>query len=353
MAPLRNLERSQVMALSVVHFLLWGLGLAGITVFSSSIIHSEQHRVDAMESLRISEEKLAKVFQASPDWITISTMEDGRYMDVNDAFIYMTGYSREEVIGKSADELGLWVKSNQKISALEMLKEKEAIHNLEVELRMKSGKIHTMLWSAERIDLKGKQYLVNAVKDITNRKKMEEEIKRIAYHDALTGLPNRMLLMDRLGIAISQAERSRNKVALMMLDLDKFKQINDTMGHHIGDMLLKAVAERLKEIIRKADTAARFGGDEFVVILPDRKGVDEAVEVARRISDSFQEPLLLDGQALNVTISIGIAIYPDNGTDIDVILKNADSAMYTAKASGRNGYILFGYLAEREDKGGI
>jgi diguanylate cyclase (GGDEF)-like protein len=206
---------------------------------------------------------------------------------------------------------------------------------------MKSGRIQTMLWSAEKIELKGQRYLVNAIKDITTRKEMEQEIKRIAYHDPLTGMPNRMLLIDRLTMAMSQADRNRNRVAFMMLDLDKFKEVNDTLGHHIGDLLLKSVAEKLTGILRQADTVARFGGDEFVLVLPEQKDAQAALQVARKIMDAFRDAVTLDGHSLTITASIGISLYPDHGADIDTILKNADSAMYRAKQAGRNRYQLY------------
>jgi diguanylate cyclase (GGDEF)-like protein/PAS domain S-box-containing protein len=339
--PLRILERNQIVVISGIHALFWGLGLAGIVLFGKRILKSEKERAHAEQELRISEEKLAKVFQASPDWITITTLEEGRYIDVNDAFVFMTGYNREEAIGKNAEELGLWVNPEIGSAALEMLRGQGSLHNFEVELRMKFGKIHSMLWSAEKIELKGQRYLINAVKDITTRKEMEQEIKRIAYHDPLTGLPNRMLLIDRLTMAMSQADRNRNKVAFMMLDLDKFKEVNDTLGHHIGDLLLKWVAEKLTNILRQVDTVARFGGDEFVLVLPEQKDAQAALQVARKILDAFRDAIVLDGHSLTITASIGISLYPDHGADIDTILKNADSAMYQAKQAGRNRYQLY------------
>jgi diguanylate cyclase (GGDEF)-like protein/PAS domain S-box-containing protein len=341
MAPLRILERNQIVMISGIHALFWGLGLAGIILFGKRILKSEKERAHAEQELRISEEKLAKVFQASPDWIAITTLEEGRYIDVNDAFVFMTGYNREEAIGKNAEELGLWVNPEVGSAALEMLREQGSLHNFEVEQRMKSGKIHSMLWSAEKIELKGQRYLVNAVKDITTRKEMEQEIKRIAYHDPLTGLPNRMLLIDRLTMAMSQADRNRNKVAFMMLDLDKFKEVNDTLGHHIGDLLLKLVAEKLTNILRQVDTVARFGGDEFVLVLSEQKDVQTALQIALKIMDAFRDTVVLDGHSLSITASIGISLYPDHGADIDTILKNADSAMYQAKKAGRNRYQLY------------
>jgi diguanylate cyclase (GGDEF)-like protein/PAS domain S-box-containing protein len=340
-APLRNIERDQIITLSGFHAMFWGTGLAGIILFGRRILKSENERAQVEADLRISEEKLAKVFQASPDWITITTLEEGRYIDVNDAFVFMTGYNREEAIGKNAEELSLWVNPEVGSKAVAMLREQGTLHNLEVELRMKSGRVQTMLWSAEKIELKGQRYLINAIKDITSRKEMEQEIQRIAYHDPLTGLPNRMLLIDRLTMAMSQADRNRNKVAFMMLDLDKFKEVNDTLGHHIGDLLLKWVAEKLTSVLRQVDTVARFGGDEFVFVIPEQNDAQAALQVAGKMMDSFRDTVVLDGHPLTITASIGISLYPDHGVDIDTILKNADSAMYRAKQAGRNQYQLY------------
>ena len=178
-------------------------------------------------------------------------------------------------------------------------------------------------------------------RDITERKQSEEKIRQMAYHDSLTGLPNRKLFSDRLGIALAQAQRNQKKVGIAMLDLDNFKGVNDTLGHDVGDLLLKATAERLSAALRKSDTLARFGGDEFVLILPDLKVIDDAIPVAQKIVDSFYKPFLIDTHQLVVTMSIGIAFYPNDGTDEDILLKNADIAMYQAKQAGRARYQLY------------
>ena len=177
--------------------------------------------------------------------------------------------------------------------------------------------------------------------DITERKQSEEEIQRMAYHDSLTGLPNRNLFSDRLGIALAQARRNQKTVGVAMLDLDKFKDVNDTLGHDAGDLLLKAATERLNAALRKGDTIARFGGDEFVLILPDLKAIEDAIQVAQKIVDSFCKPFVIDTNQLTVTTSIGIAVYPNDGIDEGILLKNADIAMYQAKQAGRARYQLY------------
>ncbi len=177
--------------------------------------------------------------------------------------------------------------------------------------------------------------------DITERKQTEERIRQLAYHDILTGLPNRALFNDRLQTAIAQASRTSRKIAIMMLDLDKFKQINDTLGHPMGDVLLKGVAERLRELLRKSDTIARMGGDEFMILLPEIERVEASAVVAWKIVEAFKNPFQLDTCEVNTTTSIGIAIFPDNGENADVLIRNADIALYQAKGSGGNRVVSY------------
>jgi diguanylate cyclase (GGDEF)-like protein len=176
---------------------------------------------------------------------------------------------------------------------------------------------------------------------LASRKREEEIIHRMAYHDSLTGLPNRKLFSDRLGIALAHARRNQNKVAVAMIDLDNFKEINDTLGHIVGDLFLKATAEQLDAALRQADTVARFGGDEFLLILPDLKAIEDAIQVAQKIVDRFCKPLLVDTYQFTVTMSIGIAVYPHDGADEVILLKNADIAMYRAKQAGGGRYQLY------------
>jgi diguanylate cyclase (GGDEF)-like protein/PAS domain S-box-containing protein len=177
--------------------------------------------------------------------------------------------------------------------------------------------------------------------DITSRKQSEEKIQQMAYHDSLTGLPNRKLFSDRLHIALAQAQRNKKGVGIAMLDLDNFKSVNDTLGHDLGDLLLKAAAGRLSAALRKGDAVARFGGDEFLLILHDLEVIEDAIQVAQKIVDLFSKPFLIDIHQLVVTTSIGIAVYPNDGIDEGILLKNADIAMYQAKQAGRDRYQLY------------
>jgi diguanylate cyclase (GGDEF)-like protein len=174
------------------------------------------------------------------------------------------------------------------------------------------------------------------------RKGLEQKLAYIATHDSLTGLPNRVLLNDRLAVAITQAERKKSRLAVMMLDLDRFKNVNDSLGHSIGDELLKAAGHRLTGIVRGYDTIARLGGDEFILLLTEVNDIAGAAEIAGRIVVLFQQPFIVSPYELAVTTSIGVAVYPDHGEDIESLLKYSDIAMYLAKGNGRCGYAVFG-----------
>ena len=177
--------------------------------------------------------------------------------------------------------------------------------------------------------------------EIVERRQAEARVHHMAYHDSLTGLPNRALLSDRLDRAMLAAQRSERRLAVMFIDLDRFKMINDSLGHMTGDSLLKEVASRLCRAVRASDTVARLGGDEFVVLVPGIRTLEEVTQVAEKIIDALALPFPLDGHTLHITPSIGICVYPDDGEDVDTLMRHADAAMYHAKASGRNNYQFF------------
>ncbi len=184
-------------------------------------------------------------------------------------------------------------------------------------------------------------------RQIAELKSAEEHLMYMSVHDALTGLPNRMLFNDRLHMELAHAERNHQMLAVMFLDLDRFKLVNDTLGHAMGDRLLKRVADRLKSCVRKSDTVARMGGDEFCFLLPEIAQPEDAVKIAKKILKALKKPWRLGGQEFYITPSIGIAVYPNDGQDADTLMKNADTAMYRAKEQGNN-YQL--YTAEMSDQ---
>lgn len=180
------------------------------------------------------------------------------------------------------------------------------------------------------------------MRDITEHKKNEEIIAFMAFHDPLTGLPNRRLFDDRISVALEYVKRNKKKLAVLLSDLDKFKEINDTLGHQMGDKLLKEVSIRINELVRKSDTLARMGGDEFMVLLlPEIRGPEDIIIVADRIIQCFSDPYTCDGKNLLITASMGIAIYPDHGENAETLVSRADIAMYQAKKAGGNCYKIY------------
>jgi diguanylate cyclase (GGDEF)-like protein len=173
------------------------------------------------------------------------------------------------------------------------------------------------------------------------RKRAEGKIRNLAYHDALTGLPNRVLLNDRLEMALASSRRNQNKLAVLFIDFDGFKGINDRLGHALGDQLLKAVAERLRQCLRKQDTVARLGGDEFVVLLPEIHAPADAGNLARKLLTVVRAPFELGGEVVHITLSIGVAIYPKDGESSKTLLKHADEALYRAKNRGKDSFNFY------------
>ncbi|MDO9216747.1 MAG: diguanylate cyclase, partial [Lacisediminimonas sp.] len=210
--------------------------------------------------------------------------------------------------------------------------------------RRKNGE-HFPVWvsiTAVSGDDGGVSHYVATHTDITLRKAAEEEIQQLAYYDPLTGLPNRRLLQDRLHQAMSQAKRERSRLALLFLDLDKFKPVNDAFGHGAGDELLQAVAQRLQACVRESDTVARVGGDEFVLLLPVIEAAIDASAVARKIHDALMAPFdLSQGQSVRMSASTGVAIYPEHGSDETELTQHADAAMYEAKTGGRDRFAVY------------
>jgi diguanylate cyclase (GGDEF)-like protein len=182
---------------------------------------------------------------------------------------------------------------------------------------------------------------VGVFSDITRRKMAEEQMQFLAHHDGLTSLPNRGLFLERLNHAIARAHRTQDQIALLFLDIDNFKQINDTLGHHVGDQLLQIVAQRLTSCVREGDTVARLGGDEFTIILESINHADDVAPIARKIIAALSLPMPIDGQELTVGASIGISLYPADSERADELLKLADTAMYHVKKEGRNNFRFF------------
>lgn len=276
------------------------------------------------------------------------TSISGEFIEINDAFTTLFGYSRDEVMSKQVSWQQITYPEDLETSATlvkQLLDGTIEKINFEKRYLRKDGSI---VWGSVQASLvrneMGKpEYFITAIQDITEHKRAEQQVSFMAYHDKLTGLPNRALFFDRLSQAMSQARRSRKHVALLYLDLDGFKPINDLHGHEAGDAVLKMVAQRLLACVRGVDTVARLGGDEFGIVAGDLDEPAEIERVAEKILHAFAQGLMLpDGQQSVVGVSIGISIYPDNGDEMDSLLAAADSAMYDSKHGGKNAYSYFG-----------
>jgi diguanylate cyclase (GGDEF)-like protein/PAS domain S-box-containing protein len=259
---------------------------------------------------------------------------DGLIVDCNQTFADMLGFRRGELVGRNMADLYANRSEAEELNLL--LSSVGTLNSVEIELRRADRRA---LWVLENLALvgEGSSAAVHAtVVDISDRKRAEEQIEFHAYHDVLTHLPNRKLFTDRLRQSVTRARRNSKSVAVMFIDLDHFKTINDTLGHTAGDELLLEMARRLRECVRDDDTVARLGGDEFTIILSELRQPEDAVGVAQKILDAVQEPLTIGNMPISVSASIGIALYPDDGHDAESLLRNADSAMYRAKEAGRS-----------------
>ncbi|MFA6921655.1 MAG: EAL domain-containing protein [Gallionella sp.] len=284
----------------------------------------------------------AQVFVNSREAIVITDVENN-IIQVNKAFTEITGYSPEEVIGKNPRMLSSGQQDREFYRNMWETLLKLDIWQGELMDRRKDGEVYPKWLSITVVrDEKGDiSNFIGLFSDITERIASYERIQYLAHFDALTDLPNRSLLKDHLNLAIEMAKRSQTQLAILFLDLDRFKIVNDSLGHHAGDLLLKIVSERLKNCTRKTDTVARLGGDEFVVLLSNIRESSDAARVAKKVIDAVAAPFLLEGTEANLGTSIGIAIYPDNGLDGPTLIKNADAAMYHAKENERNNFQFF------------
>ncbi len=265
----------------------------------------------------------------------------GHFVYVNKAACDSLGYSREELLSLSVPDLNPRFRKEEDWSTFwEELKRRGSI-TFEGQNTSKQGRVFPAEVTANYLEFDGQEYSFAFVRNITERKVAEERIRSLAYNDALTGLPNRTLLRDRLTKALAGARRQKGKVALLFLDLDRFKDINDSLGHSVGDLLLQEVAERLKRFAREQDTVARLGGDEFLIMLTHVKDVSDAAVATERLMDAMTPEFVVQGHSLHVSCSVGISIFPEHGADAETLIKDADAAMYSAKENGRNNFRFF------------
>ncbi len=307
---------------------------------------AEERMAKAQQSLRASEERYRTVFQTSQDGIAITRMSDGKCIDANQALLNLLGCEREEYLGKTTSELNFWVDPNERTEWVDVVRSGSVLRDTKTRLRKKSGEVFWSLLSSSLILVDGDECIMTVVRDISEARAAEEEIRSLAFYDTLTGVPNRRFATERLQHAIVAAARANRKGGLLFIDLDHFKQLNDTLGHRAGDVLLKEVARRLKLSVRESDTVGRFAGDEFVVVLHDlSEHAGEAgaqmQAIAEKILKSIRHPCLIEGHETVNSCSIGITLFGNHGDSVDNILQQADIAMYQAKAAGRNAVRFF------------
>jgi diguanylate cyclase (GGDEF)-like protein/PAS domain S-box-containing protein len=288
-----------------------------------------------MDELAESEEKYKNLVDNALVGVYKSNLK-GELLFVNNALVKILDYgSPEELISSGTQPIYKTMEDRRIL--LEDLKKNGRVSNYEIEAVTKSGKTRNLLLSGT---ITG-DILSGMIIDITERKRMEETIKHQAYHDTLTGLPNRLLFTEYLGLALSQASRDRHKVAVLYLDLDNFKDINDSLGHAAGDEILRSVSRRLKSCLRESDTIARIGGDEYTVLMPNIHRENDIVVIASKIISELEMPFIINAHTVYLSLSIGISLYPFDGNESDTLLKNADAAMYNAKKRGKNNYQFY------------
>jgi len=313
---------------------------AGNPQYVISVVEDISERKRAEDALRESEETLRATFAQAGVGISI-TAPDQRYLQVNDKYCDMLGYTREELFEMSiADVLHPEAAEDVQANRNKLIRGELQNVNHERQLLRKDG---SLIWAKLATSLargpNGEPRLfITVAEDISERKRAEEQLTQLAHYDVLTSLPNRMLFYDRLKHALAEARRNQWMVGVLFVDLDRFKNINDTLGHAVGDGLLQQVAERLRQSVRASDTVGRLGGDEFAIVLSNLATTRDADAAAQKIMASFSEPFRLDQAELFVTASIGVTLYPEDSADLDALIRNADIAMYRAKEKGRNTY---------------
>jgi len=300
--------------------------------------------VRAAEGLREQLAFIQQLIEAIPQPIFFKDAE-GHYLGVNKAWERFFGIVREKFVGKTVFEL---YPDDPQLARRHHARDVELFaspgsQSYEAAIRDAQGGMRQTIYNKATFNRSDGSVagLIGTITDITEQRRVEEQVRHMAHHDALTQLPNRALLQDRVGQAIAKARRSGEVLALLFIDLDRFKTINDSLGHAVGDRLLQAVAARLLGCTRAADTVARIGGDEFVVLLGDLGRAETARHVAQKVLDELSAPLALGAYNLQVTPSIGIAAFPEDGEDVDTLMRNADTAMYHAKQAGRSNFQFF------------
>jgi diguanylate cyclase (GGDEF)-like protein/PAS domain S-box-containing protein len=330
------IRQEQSGSLPKLQLAMLALGLTGLCL---GTVVTEGKRAE--RAIRESEKRYRLLFQRNLAGVFRTTLA-GRFVECNQAIASMFGYdSPEEVIAVPIAKL--YDTASDREAFLTKLKSEKSVTNQEMKFRRKNGESAWAMLNVSLVDDDSgiSSIIEGTLVDITERKFAEERVQSLAYYDALTGLPNRILLRDRLSMALANARRQKHKVALLFVDLDRFKTINDSLGHSVGDLLLQEVAERLKRGVREEDTVARLGGDEFLIVLTHIDDIPSVAVSAERFMDAMTTRFVIQGHSLSIGCSLGISIFPEHGADSETLIKHADAAMYGAKDGGRNNFQFF------------
>jgi diguanylate cyclase (GGDEF)-like protein/PAS domain S-box-containing protein len=317
--------------------LLMGLGVAFIAEMLAGKV-DEQRRSAA--ELRASEADFRQLFAANPQPMWVFDAETLAFLEVNDAAVRHYGYSREEFLARRVVDIRPVSEVPSFLAHLEGTHDRDIVQG-EWRHVLKDGRVIDVEVRSHTFVFESRAAVLVAVQDVTERNSLQAELQHQAFHDSLTGLANRALFSDRVEHAIQRGARDSSTAGVLLLDLDGFKTVNDSLGHTAGDELLVAVAQRLRAVLRPSDTAARLGGDEFAVLLEDLTGGEEACEVAERVLEAVDRPFALAGTEVVIHASVGIAVVGHLGADPEALLRNADAAMYSAKNGGKGCYRLF------------
>lgn len=332
--PVKNLKERFELALRYAQIVSLALEQATIYDLARQEIDSCR-RIDLVES----EEKYRLVFQNVNDAIYFIDIETLAFIEANQSFLDLFGYTQQELASKTL--LEITAEPEQTMEVVTAIRAGRANYDAERWYRHKDG--HRLLAEirAGIFQWRGRWVVCAVLRDITERKLNDDRIAYLAFHDSLTGLPNRRLAEERLGQALSQAKRSQKSLAVFFLDFDGMKTVNDTLGHEAGDQLLRNMAASLTTNVREGDTVARLGGDELLVILPVIEQREIVEDIARRLIEQCQSTLVLEQQMIRISVSIGISFFPDHGQTGETLIKNADRAMYQAKRLGGNQYCVY------------
>ena len=309
--------------------------IAGIMVSQRFVAQNEK----LQETLRESEAQLRQLVETAPMPLIIVRAGDQQMLYANERALQQFSLSADSIQGRSLADFH--VDPEIRSALPEALSRHGSVRDYEVHLKDANGREFWLLLSAQPIRYGGMVGLLVALANIDARKRMQDDMQKKAMHDPLTGLPNRSSFLESLDRALRKARRRQGRFSVLFVDLDHFKEVNDSLGHAAGDQLLQSVSERLGSAVRESDLVARLGGDEFVVLIEEHRGPEEVMVVAQKVLTLLERPVLLDWREVSVSASVGIASYPDDGEEVEALLKNADAAMYQAKERGRNNFQFY------------